>query len=471
MSSEDKTPHIPARGVIAPSVDVDSITGAVKHIISLASSSETRIVSVIVDEINHLRGHVKEKEDELTKLRNMVRQQEEHKTIAVNEMFSVMETEKARAGQLDAKIGSLQESMTKKDKDLKEKDEQVKTLKQETKNTDLEKALASASAGIARAQSQLQKLESFRISLAELDETSMMREFSGLWDYATAEMSAVLAQDIHSAALKDKPRWERFRKATETALSLQVPLLASNTQAAKGMRLAVILGILSREIDRYIFQPNYLISEEARLRDILSQLALTDGAKESFCRAVLLSIDQGTQQESLNSRVQSLVRKVSFCMCDLLSEAQYNEFRQHIENVVSRAISVWLPIQRAAKRYEPDFDPLHWDDGEWRPFKLPGQETSLSKQDDGISSNNLLTIFPRISCVHDHGRDPLTYVIQFRKSHQLYIDAEREITRQPTSPTASRRPSTGTRKQSLAADTSRPRGNNGSFLEGAGTSA
>ncbi|KAL4974908.1 hypothetical protein BDW66DRAFT_152507 [Aspergillus desertorum] len=490
MSSKGKASHIPAKDVIAAPVDVDSIADAMKRIISFASSSEAHTTTVIANEIDRLRGQVKEKEDELAKLRKMISQHEEHKTIAVNEMFTAMEKEKVEVRRLGAEIGSLKESITEKDKDLAEKSQQIKTLEGEVHT--LQSARSQEAAKVAKAAQKISSLQAEleekkktidKLKAAESSAKALLAgektknaeadAFSDLWDYATAQMSAILAQDIHTAVLKDKLRWERFRKASETALPHHIPLLASNTPAAKGMRLAIILGILSREIDRCIFQPNYLFSEEAQLRDIqlrdiLSQLAMTDGAKESFCRAVLLSIGQNTQEDSLHSRVQSVVRKVSFYLCDLLSEAQYAEFRQNIENVVNRAVSVWLPIQRAEKRYEPDFDPLSWDDGEWRPFKFPGQETSLSSPENEIPSNNLLTIFPRISLVYDHCRHPLTFVIQLRKSHKLYIDAEREI----TSPTAGRRLLfTGTRRRAFAADASRPHANNNAFLEGASTAA
>ena len=56
-------------------------------------------------------------------------------------------------------------------------------------------------------------------------------------------------------------------------------------------------------------------------------LGKTPGNKESFSRSMLLSIDQQSQQETHQLRIQSVVRKVSSCVHDLLSDTQYNEFR------------------------------------------------------------------------------------------------------------------------------------------------
>lgn len=231
-----------------------------------------------------------------------------------------------------------------------------------------------------------------------------------------------------------------------------VPMPLSNSPAAKAMRLAVILSILSKEIDKYIFQPNYLVPEDAQLRNTMSHLAETDGDKESFCRSMLLSIDQQDQQEILQLRIQSVVRKVSRCVQDLLSHEQFNEFQQSVANIVQKATDIWLPIQRAQQKYESDFDPLDWNDNEWVIFNLPGENTEKNTTAHGIASDTLLTIFPRISQVKDDRRHPLTFVTQLTKSHPLCIQAEQEINRKPNSPTIGRMSSNGTRRRSIVAN-------------------
>jgi hypothetical protein len=56
------------------------------------------------------------------------------------------------------------------------------------------------------------------------------------------------------------------------------------------MRLAVILAILAREIDRHIFQATYIIAKGTQIREAL---AASDSENESFCRSILLSMDPG----------------------------------------------------------------------------------------------------------------------------------------------------------------------------------
>ncbi|KAL3476576.1 hypothetical protein BJX99DRAFT_270391 [Aspergillus californicus] len=508
MSNQDYASHTPpqtptrSRGVIEPSADSDAFKNAIRYILSLASCSEAQIISAITKEITHQQEQIRETEGELARLQRHIKEQEERKTIAVGEIFTAMEKEKTKVQTVKAEKEILQKSIADKEKSLqknaqrfkslqgqlettraerfreatnaarasediselqekmKERDTAIDKLKEDEssaqaslsaekkKNAELEKALAAASADLKRARSQLRKLESFRVSPMETIEDTMLDEFSDLWDYATAQMSEVIAQDLDSAVLKDKSRWEKLRKSGETAVWHRIPLPASNTPAAKGMRLVVLLAILSREIDKSIFQPNYLLSDGAQLRDILSQLAETDGARESFCRSTLLSINPAAQQEFLTSQVQSVVRKVSFYFYDLLMEDHYNRLRQNIENVLNRAIAVWHPIQHAETKYELDFNDVNWDDHEWSPFQFPGQETDPSNTDplDSIPTDNLLTVCPRISRIHDGGRQPLTFAIQIRKSHQVYISAEQEITQRKTIPIAGHRSSVSTRR-------------------------
>ena len=227
------------------------------------------------------------------------------------------------------------------------------------------------------------------------------------------------------------------------------------------MRLVVILGILAREIDQNIFQPTYL-PEQSNLREILCTLAGRDHEKESFCRSLLLSVDEEAQQESLQLRIQAIVRKVSLCLHNVLSEAQYSEVRQRIENTVQRAVKVWRPIQSSQKRYEPDFEPHKWEDYESRLFRFPSDDKENQEERvQTIRDNILLTVFPRICLVQDNERDPLTYVTQLIKSQELCLMAEQEMSREATSP-VSNRISTNGRRNSVAQSTSRPNG--GSFL-------
>src|SRR5258708_4230115 len=111
----------------------------------------------------------------------------------------------------------------------------------------------------------------------------------------------------------------------------QVPLPQSNSDAAKQMRFAVFLAILARELDEHIFQPSYLSTEDNSIREVLVGLAMTEPKRESFCRALLLSLDPEGQAMNLDERKKTVVRNVGSCLLELLSPTQFQGVRTSLE--------------------------------------------------------------------------------------------------------------------------------------------
>ncbi|KAJ5472156.1 hypothetical protein N7539_008725 [Penicillium diatomitis] len=372
-----------------------------------------------------------------------------------------------KAAQLSRDITSLQEVLKAKDKmidKMKDAGSNLKMLlsEEQKKNAELEKERNVFHEEGQKTLTQLRKLESFAVRGAEADEYKMMWEFSNLWDHATSELAAILNQNLSAEALSNKMAWDKFQRDSELAVRHHIPLLASNSPAAKGMRLAVILAILAREIDTNIFQPNYLFSD-TEIRAVLCKLATVDREKESFCRSMLLSIDQSAQQVSIQSTVQYVARNVSNYLFDVLSESQFGELRQRIENVVKRAIETWRPIQSASKKYETDFEPLKWDDDDWSQFQFPGDNEDQNEVVDSHQGGNFLTIFPRISWVNNDKRYPQTFAIQLMGTQKQCLAAEQERYPQTPNPKINRTAFKGSRRASIAQGTSRPNGED--FLE------
>jgi hypothetical protein len=151
-----------------------------------------------------------------------------------------------------------------------------------------------------------------------------------------------------------------FWRQSNLAVQHRVPLPLSKSVAVKRMRLAVILAILARELDKYTFQPTYIIPGDTQIREALTTLAASDSEKELFCRSILLSIDPEAQNKALRSRVQVVIRNVSSHLQGILPETHLTGLRQSLQKVVQKEAEVWQPIQRAKRRYEPDFEPLKW---------------------------------------------------------------------------------------------------------------
>lgn len=226
------------------------------------------------------------------------------------------------------------------------------------------------------------------------------------------------------------------------------------------MRTVVILAILAREIDTNLFQPTYILPEDSQIRQVLANLAANDNEKESFCRSLLLSIDPDSQAKYRDSRIQTVIRNTSTCLFDLLPETKHDELRLALKRIVQKAVDVWTPIQKTKRRYEPDFDPLQWEDDESVPFAFPDDGEVESQAINGVVDDNLLTVFPRISQVDGNGRSPCTFAVQVRRLQRPCLAAEQELIQEPSSPTIGRMSSARSRRKSITPGSpNQPKGN------------
>ncbi|KAJ5935844.1 hypothetical protein N7466_005391 [Penicillium verhagenii] len=467
----------------------DSFKCWVKCLLDFASKPELQIASNFIREFEHQQDQIKKLSD-----------QDKDHTIAMKMMASTIEKDQTKQKEVQAKVESLRQIIADQETTISKYLQSIKTLETDAKNsksdkiqdaaklerlsddiTSLQKSLKEKDAIINKmkasesnfndrlaiekkkvgklqeqctsmtrimedSQAKLKTLESFRGSYREVAEDTMIDQFSNLWDFATEEMSKILQKET----LKDNSTWEKFRKDSVSIMPHNVPLPASTSIAAKGMRLAVTLGHLSREINKHIFQPNYLDLDDNKLRTALIELAKIDGEKESFCRSMLLSIDETGQEKSRQSRILNVSRNVTHNLFKSLSDDKQEEARQIISKIAERATQVWIPLQHAHLKYEPDFEPLVWDDPEWSSFKFPGGDSAHAEKKTPLTAGNFFTIFPRISQIENEKRHPFTYVTQIRTSHPLWSLAEEEMIRSPSSPTHGRMPSSGARRPSIS---------------------
>lgn len=238
--------------------------------------------------------------------------------------------------------------------------------------------------------------------------------------------------------------WKNLRESPHLdRLDRVIPLPQSNSSAAKQMRVAAVLAVLARCIDLYIFQPTYLSDEEDFIRPLLLRLAMKDSKRESFARAVLLSLFPEDQAKIAAKGVERVIREVLYSVRDLLSEAQCDSFRSGLELVVQEAQHSWQRIQFAREKFEPLFTLKHFQDLEWEPLKLDegekGSQIQGSYRDDA-----LLVIFPRIYIVEDNEPDPITPGVVLMRSQSMA--AAKEIERQSASSPTIGRPGTRSRE-------------------------
>ncbi|KAJ6140894.1 hypothetical protein N7497_011787 [Penicillium chrysogenum] len=389
-----------------------------------------------------LRKAVAEREKSLTEVSRRIQELQGQIQTQLSERSQDERRMTSIIAQHNLDIGSLQRRLTERDTSVDEMKATTANLesllaKEQTKSVCLETEKKSLDENMQKARSRLEKFDAFILESHQIDEQSIIDRFEGIWDYAINEIWTVLRQNLSDENLKTNfpgRMIEPGRSSDWILLLLSEmgqskgslpPLSASNSDAAKGMRLAVMLGILSREIDNEIFQPSYFPSETGNFRMSLNKLAKSDNEKERFYRSVLLSIDRDGQETELQSRAKSVVQNVSHYLYELLSTAQYGELKERIKNVVDRAIEVWRPIQNSTKRYETEFDPVDWAHDEDSLFQFPvgGEDTIGAEHQD----DHLCVIFPGLFSLERDDALILTSVVPLMSSQRLYVAANQEL--------------------------------------------
>ncbi|KAJ5885203.1 hypothetical protein N7495_009713 [Penicillium taxi] len=513
MSSSIQSPSSASQYGDPLSINTDSLRGFLSQLNALTSSPESQTASNMLQEIDHQRERVHSQDEELMKAQKEILNLKERKRVTIEEMFAANESVKAKEKEALDCLESLRVSVIQKDKTLNDYSKQIQGLRQQIdslkssyalehdkvsqsvkeistlqqslkekektidniniaglslksmlsltqkKKEELEAEKVSLNKELQSSQGRLQKIESFAVQQLKLDEISISTSFSDLWVFASSEISTALRDNIDEKVLKDKPIWDKLQKENSQFVQQYIPLVPSNSPQAKGIRVAMTLAILSREICKQIFRPNYILPEDSEIHRIISHLAENDSEKESFCRRFLLSIDRNAEERILHSKIQMVIRNVSSHLWTLLSDNQYEILRISLGKIVRKAAEVWNPIQRAQQRYETEFDLVDFGDDDWELFHFPGDNEIPDRQNTTARDVNILTVFPCISLVKDGVRDPLTKIIQLRSTQKLFIAAEYEASQISKS---SRRSSTRSRRRTIT-DDNRP--NRASFLE------
>lgn len=189
------------------------------------------------------------------------------------------------------------------------------------------------------------------------------------------------SQDLEDSVLRDPSCWTNLRSSEYLKHAVRIPLPQSNTQAAKQMRIAAVLAVLSRALSKHIFRPVYLIEDDAELALVLRNLEAISPQHEYHARSTLLAVLPDRGQRNAARRVKAVVREVSYLVQHLLSALQYEAFCSALMESCELACRQWSRIQHAAMKIEPYFGPP-FDDFDWQVLLLPEK---FGIEDIGVS--------------------------------------------------------------------------------------
>lgn len=175
---------------------------------------------------------------------------------------------------------------------------------------------------------------------------------------------------MEESVLKDPSCWTNLRSSEYLKHAVRIPLPQSNTHAAKQMRIAAVLAVLSRTLSKHIFRPVYLIDDDADLATVLRNLEATSPPHEQHVRSTLLAVLPDRGKRNATRRIKAVVRDVSYVVQHLLSALQYEAFCTALLESCELACRQWNKIQHAAMKIEPYFGPP-FDDFDWQVLLLP----------------------------------------------------------------------------------------------------
>lgn len=170
--------------------------------------------------------------------------------------------------------------------------------------------------------------------------------------------------------LGDASCWKNLRSAEALKGPTQIPLPQSNSPVAKAMRIASVLSILSRTLHKHIFRPFYLMDDDAELTRLLHGVEFESPAREEHIRSTILATLPDIQRHGAKTRVQHVVREVSWVVQHLLGALPYDAFCSGLGSACALACTEWQKIQMARMKIEPYFGPPY-DEFDWQALPLP----------------------------------------------------------------------------------------------------
>lgn len=193
--------------------------------------------------------------------------------------------------------------------------------------------------------------------------------------------------------LSDASCWKNLRSAEALKGPTQIPLPQSNSPVAKAMRIASVLSILSRTLHKHIFRPFYLMDDDAELTRLLHGVEFESPAREEHIRSTLLATLPDIQRHGAKTRVQHVVREVSWVVQHLLGALPYDAFCSGLGSACALACTEWQKIQMARMKIEPYFGPPY-DEFDWQALPLPEFEgrkgSPLARS--GVSTPVIITV-------------------------------------------------------------------------------
>jgi hypothetical protein len=210
---------------------------------------------------------------------------------------------------------------------------------------------------------------------------------------------------------------------TELALPLGFP--PTNSPAAKKVRMAAALNILSTRLCANIFKPCYIpgsATDSTTIKEILDHQSATGLRKEEkFIRALLTSMYSDEQvKAAINRAVQITIEDTLKCLSFFLNDG-VQTFKTELAALLKRAVNISMQMQQSEKMVEVNIEGR--DFAERSDEYLPGFGELMSPA--GPAKFEMLNLFPQIYVPED--RKWVHQGIFLFPDQEVVIAAEKEL--------------------------------------------
>jgi hypothetical protein len=271
----------------------------------------------------------------------------------------------------------------------------------------------------------------------------MLDSFLGF--FARCQSSCIQGTIYRTNTIEEKTndldKVETFRARLERLgiRSGQLPLLSSNSQAAKHMRCVAILASVARIFADYLFQPTYLLPANSGMRDLLARQAKEHGAKESNLRASLQALLPGEQELASSKAIGTACDAIIALVSEFLPHTDEASFRTQLRDIAEEACETWQEICRSTDAARTSFEVTHYDNWNWDQLTFQsGQavtsdlgQLSAEEEQDAV----VFAVFPRLYVSFEGDEDPETHGVVFMRSQ---TDLAREEDRLVSNPRLAR---------------------------------
>jgi hypothetical protein len=234
--------------------------------------------------------------------------------------------------------------------------------------------------------------------------------------------------------------WAKLRE--NDVFKHRIPLPQSNSGIAKEMRVAIVLGALSKLVDSLIFQPTFVLHEDSGLRELLCHQAVIDPIKERYTRGILLSMfpenQENTSKENIGIVVKELLDIVNVRV--LLSPEAVPGVEKALQHLVTQFWEEWKVIQRGKQKLEPSFNYSASTNLPWHVLDMEcahahdGKHTEAPVPTDDVEDH--VVIVPRVYLIGAEAEPkPVTHGYVLRKA-QLDAAADEIRRDRPNAPFA-----------------------------------